>query len=394
MPVSCKDILSLPTLKTAKVVAGELGLNRVISWVHVVEQPNVGDWLDSGELVFLTGIGLKNYEDDLLKILTDINAKNAAGLFIGIGPYIKEVPLSVKVLADQLIIPVFEIPFEIKIIDIIQPICKELFDSMTKEKSMNDFAKDLLLGDFSEDMQEKAEFYGFEQDKHYCALAIHYGFSIETSDETKLLHARLEVENVTKNTCGLAHRVLFYLTNQNTYIVVIPVLMDKQVEISELGRTLLENLSHRHLGLNANIGIGGVYSDLKDFKRSVWEASKAIKILKLGKQHEAVQEYKSLGIFRLFFKVEEEFELRSLYEENLGELVEHDKKYSMDLVKTLEVYLSHGGNLGDTALDLQIHRNTIKYRIARIEEILECNLDDSEVCFNLSLAYRIKKYLN
>ena len=49
LPVA--EILKLPILADARVLAGENGLSREVTQVTVGEVPDIGDWLTGGELV-------------------------------------------------------------------------------------------------------------------------------------------------------------------------------------------------------------------------------------------------------------------------------------------------------------------------------------------------------
>jgi sugar diacid utilization regulator len=57
----------------------------------------------------------------------------------------------------------------------------------------------------------------------------------------------------------------------------------------------------------------------------------------------------------------------------LGNLIDYDQRNKTNLVYTLEVALDQGGALNVTADLLTIHPNTLKYRLQRVEEILELN---------------------
>ena len=48
------EILKLPILADARVLAGEKGLDREVSQVTVGEVPDIGDWLTGNELVLST----------------------------------------------------------------------------------------------------------------------------------------------------------------------------------------------------------------------------------------------------------------------------------------------------------------------------------------------------
>lgn len=99
--------------------------------------------------------------------------------------------------------------------------------------------------------------------------------------------------------------------------------------------------------------------------------------------------YSELGIFRLFFEIENPEEIRKYSRENLGPLLEADRKNGSDLVGTLRSYLYNNCNLLRTSQALYIHRNTLIYRLNTIKGLLAKDLDDAFVrheLFNSILA--------
>ena len=86
-------------------------------------------------------------------------------------------------------------------------------------------------------------------------------------------------------------------------------------------------------------------------------------------------------------------ELEDFMMQRLGELISYDKENNSDYIDTLETYLDFGGNIGETAEYLYMHRNTIRYRIIRVEEILGIDLNSAGTRFNLRFAFKIRKYL-
>ena len=59
----------------------------------------------------------------------------------------------------------------------------------------------------------------------------------------------------------------------------------------------------------------------------------------------------------------------------------------------MKIYIDENRNIGNAAERLFIHRNTMKYRINKIEEILECDLKEDKTMFNIMLCLKIGKYL-
>ncbi|MCB0089349.1 MAG: helix-turn-helix domain-containing protein [Caldilineaceae bacterium] len=57
---------------------------------------------------------------------------------------------------------------------------------------------------------------------------------------------------------------------------------------------------------------------------------------------------------------------------------------------TLEAFFECHGNLSQTAAQLHIHRNTLTYRLERIAEIAQLDLNDADARFSLQLALKLQ----
>ena len=91
---------------------------------------------------------------------------------------------------------------------------------------------------------------------------------------------------------------------------------------------------------------------------------------------------------RARFRVNIYSQRESLAGERLGGLLDYDKRHGTDLVPTLAAYLDRGGNYDETARALSVHRNTLRYRLARITKISGHDLTDVDTRLNLHLASR------
>ena len=78
----------------------------------------------------------------------------------------------------------------------------------------------------------------------------------------------------------------------------------------------------------------------------------------------------------------------------LGSLEEYDRVNDTNLTENLYVYLQNNCNSYATAAALFIHRNTLRYRLERINSIIQQDLDDRLVDAEFIVAFMIKKYLS
>lgn len=401
--INCGNIKNLPSMENLKFVSGKGGSDRIIKWVHFMENPGYIDWLKGGELILITGILLGKNVEALLDLITKLNNKNVAGLVINVGPYIQETPKEAKELSDSLGFPIFELPFEVKLIDFSQNICKAIFTSKIEKDSMDSFMRDIIFGDltYNEEILSRAMFYGYDPGKEYCSLVVYIdNFTSVASlngiwDEEIALRIKQQVEQIIINIMSRYNKNTIHITQSNSIIIMLPVQeKDKKNNVDLIMEDIIKEVHIRLKELEISIGIGSYWKELNDFKKSVYKAQKALKILKINGSKNRICKYSDIGIYRLLFELEKVDEMKSLYEEILGILIKYDKKNSTDLVNTLEVYINEDCNLIRSSEELFIHKNTLKYRIKRIEAILSCDLKNLDQILNFSIAFKIGKFLS
>jgi DNA-binding PucR family transcriptional regulator len=94
-----------------------------------------------------------------------------------------------------------------------------------------------------------------------------------------------------------------------------------------------------------------------------------------------------LGLTGLLAAVDDA-RLVEFVQRNLGRVAEHDRARGGALLETLKAYLEEGEQQA-AARRLQVHPNTLRYRLDRIREISGADLDDPETRLNLSVALRV-----
>jgi DNA-binding PucR family transcriptional regulator len=404
MIITCNNIFKLPFLEKIKVVAGKKGLNNIIRWVHVMEYPQYTKWLKGGELLLITGVAIKDDINVLTQFVNDISYRNVAGLVINIGPYITETPKEVIELADSLDFPVFELPFDVKLIDVSQSICNAIFMSKMERESMDSFMKDIIFRNvtITEEILNKAIYYGYDPKKTYFSFVIYidnYNYFTEydiMSGKENVLQFKQNIEQIILDIMVKWNKKTIHINQSDSIIIIVPI-NEKHNENhtpKDIAEDLIKNIQFKIQNLNVSIGIGSYLKELKDLKKSIYNAQKALKLLKISKEKNRIINYSDIGIYRLLFEVDKHEEMKDLYQETLGNLIEYDLKNSNNLLNTLEFYIEQSGNLAKTAELLFIHKNTLIYRIRRIEEILGCDLKNTNDLLNFSVALKIGKFLN
>jgi DNA-binding PucR family transcriptional regulator len=82
--------------------------------------------------------------------------------------------------------------------------------------------------------------------------------------------------------------------------------------------------------------------------------------------------------------------VRDRHQERLERLVEYDQRRGTELLATLEVYLESRGNIVRTARTVFAHPNTLRQRLARIEQLSGFDLEHED-WLSLGIAIKIVK---
>ena len=136
-------------------------------------------------------------------------------------------------------------------------------------------------------------------------------------------------------------------------------------------------------------GIGRIVKSLPGIPQSFREAQQALEIGRRLFGEGKLHSFARLGIYRLLFYLDGQDELEDFYQETLGPLLAHDARNDGTLVETLEGFFRCNGNLSETARAMHLHRNSLLYRLDRIEAILGRSLEDPELRLSLQIALKI-----
>jgi purine catabolism regulator len=89
---------------------------------------------------------------------------------------------------------------------------------------------------------------------------------------------------------------------------------------------------------------------------------------------------------RLLTAVRSTEEVSAFYHRTLGPLLALDSRQRDELYRTLDAYIGSGGSAVQAAKRLHTHRNTVLYRLERLNHVLQMDLRDPQVRFVVQLA--------
>ncbi len=225
-------------------------------------------------------------------------------------------------------------------------------------------------------VKDRARFLGINLEQPRFALVI------KPSDNTDLTNQKLI-------------RSIQYEMNKNDLIGVTfnnEIVVLKASSVSESIKELTPSL-HRLLKVSGSkiiIGTGGLAESVKEVKLSFQQAKSAVFVGSKIQPNNPFYHYEDFRLEVMLAKVGQEEPDKNIFS-FYQRLLDEGKKG--DLVDTLEAFIEENGELNKIAERLYIHRNTLRYRLDRIEELTgkdPRNIKDIIVLFTAKLLHDIR----
>jgi DNA-binding PucR family transcriptional regulator len=148
------------------------------------------------------------------------------------------------------------------------------------------------------------------------------------------------------------------------------------------------------LGDRLSAGLGRLCLALDDYADACAEAAAALDLARRRPRAGELLTSADLGLYGLLARGSTRQSLESIVDGALGPLLEADASGGSEYVKTLDAYLANDRHLEPTAHALHVHPNTVRYRLAKAQELLAVSLRDVDDRFLLELALRVRGALD
>lgn len=383
-----KDLLSLPVFKNVQVLAGKSGLDRNVEHVTVMEVPDIKRWLKGNDFLLTSFYSVRKGTEEqchLIEELSDI----CCCVAVKTGQYVDKIPEEVKEKADQCNLPLLEIPFHLSYIDILINVMDQIFQEENTSSILGKYVKDILYDNYTDKvlMEARGHLFGFDVD-HDCFAAVNICFRkhyIPTEQERKALRFLCQT---------LQHRLRDEPKITGCYMVKLDkgflLLMEGKLE-EEIESVIKHYICEDELNefwkqerMRMLCGIGTVERGLNGIRDSYSMAFKAMNVGSMLYRDRLIYRYKELQLF-----CELEKFLHSSETDMLTDILKPIR--NPELLETLYMYFECGNSTELTAQKLYTHKNTIKYRLNRIQELTGMDLKKPDDNFQFYLAFLANK---
>ena len=221
---------------------------------------------------------------------------------------------------------------------------------------------------------------------------------LHIDSEAKRVVLLVETQTEKDNTALETVRTLF-ATRTRDFITAVDeknIIIVKEVKQSETYKdieqtafVILDTLNTEAMS-RVKVAFGTIISSLKDVSKSYKEAKMALDVGKIFYSDKNVVAYSNLGIGRLIYQLPIPL-CKMFIREIFGDMSPDD--FDEETLATINKFFENSLNVSETSRQLFIHRNTLVYRLDKIQKITGLDLRVFEDAITFNIALMVVKYM-
>lgn len=252
---------------------------------------------------------------------------------------------------------------------------RNLIISKTEQFDRNNFIQNVLLGNML-----TVDIYGKAKRLHIAAKP-RVTYVIDTNGKSTDL-----VMELVKNLSDIKSGDFVTSVDENSVVLVKDISFMKEQnmeqELKEIAESLVDSL-HMEAMTKVRVGYGNVVYQIPEITESYQEAKMALQVGKIFYAEHDTMSYGKLGIGRLIHQLPLslcDMFIKEVFGDGIPDILEDE-----EAVSTINKFFENNLNISETARQLYVHRNTLVYRLERLEKAIGLDIRK----FDDAMTYRI-----
>jgi len=280
---------------------------------------------------------------------------------------------------------------------------KEKEQTETEKRLKTELLTDLIQGNYSSEKSiiKRANYLGWDFKKDYLAVVIDihdlesYYLNLDYQDEEHIQEVKDNIKELVRWELLMDNKETILINKSDSLIIFyncqdLKSREDRKKDSLKFAQKIRKKILERIPQIIISIGIGNFHKNIEGLRCSYQEGYRAIKIGKKVYKENGIYHYDELGIFKILVELEDKNILKEFQREILGKLLKEDNE---ELLETIDALLKNIGNKSSAAEELNIHRNSLNYRIKKFSQLLDLDLNDSENWLKIYLAVKINQII-
>lgn len=274
-----------------------------------------------------------------------------------------------------------------------------------RNRIRRDFLDELLLGKITskETLSNLADLHGINLDLNYTAIVFPIVFLEHRKEKDLVL--RNQLENVTMKqllnyfdhlATETKESEIIFSRKKHIIVLVGSKTNMKVTYLKKYAEFILKKVESAIPTISATASIGKTVTHISQINESFHQAQETMRLSEnsLSTKENKIAHFDDFIVQYFLVNNIKKEEMNHYFQQTLGILFQYDRKNQSELMETLESLITYRFNIAESARALFIHRNTLLYRMEKIESILEIDLKDAEEVLKLQLALKIYQLLD
>lgn len=257
-----------------------------------------------------------------------------------------------------------------------------------KEERSQEFFWKLLTGHLNihEEIMEHFHTMQITPASSYAILVFQFQQNITSKEEQNISYLLKTNQHL---------KIMLYTIDCNQLILLVSAdnIQNTFEELTQFAHVFISKMSERYRVTNITPVFSGIYHEYPKMSKAYNETLKVLSIKEqFPDETKNIFTYQKLGIYQFFDVLLQKRKMEDYENYSLKMLHEYDQKHNSNLIETLDVFLSKDTNINDAAKELNVHANTLNYRLKRIAEIGEVDFKDPNQKITLYIDLKMRKY--
>ena len=263
----------------------------------------------------------------------------------------------------------------------------------------NSFLTSLIDGTFGnkKEIYSRAKFIGRTLYEKYSIVLVNlsvfknYTLKLENIEINEVLMYNLNINLVNtlhRNIPQISDALIYF---KNDFLVLfLPNKYEITTNFKKIIVNIQKSLSTYVKNQTIKVGVGDFHG-LIDIPKSYYEANTAIKLTDTFINKNIIY-FDQLGILKIFIDKNDNIDIETLkryHNRIILPILSNDKKTGSNLFETLDTFIKYNLSILKTSENLYIHKNTLRFRLNKIENLLNVSINNSEDIFNITLSLKI-----
>lgn len=170
---------------------------------------------------------------------------------------------------------------------------------------------------------------------------------------------------------------------------VVVLINNSHTRFREILKKLAETLEPMNIACGISRPFDNLFDTAKYYRQSMLALQSGLRM----NHKRGMFYYDDYLMQHLFNACSCQGELIEFCHPSLFKLIDYDQQYRTDYIKSLYIYIMKFKNKPELVNSMHVHRNTLYYRIRKIEEIMNLDLNNLEDFFAIYLSFKILEFL-